>query len=209
MTQDFYSAEEAKERFKSLPPEIQSLLYSEEMSSILQSVATDAQLHLDQLALLQAETSAVMLGFTDTEDFPKKVASSLHVEEDKAVSICKAISDKLFIKIRESMKQAGVSPQLQAPAPAPASPQPPAAPPAAPPLPVKAPEIHPADVMLSQKTVTVAPPPAAPAPQPAPKPPVAPAAATPPAPQTPSAAKPESPAPKPYSADPYREPIEP
>ena len=76
-------------------------------------------------------------------------------------------------------------------------PPPPTAPPAPPPppqAPAKAIEPHPADMMLAQKTVSLAP-------------------TTPPTP--PEASKgtakppaPPPPAPKPYTADPYREPTE-
>lgn len=98
----------------------------------------------------------------------------------------------------------------------PTPPKPPVTPPpaaAAPaPTPVTPPaqkpkELHPADLMLSQKQVTVAPPPKlAPAPAtPAGAPQNAQKPATPPAPSAPAA--PQPPAPKPYAADPYREPI--
>jgi hypothetical protein len=78
----------------------------------------------------------------------------------------------------------------------------------------KAPEIHPADMLLSQKTVTVAPKPVMPpAPPPAvlQKPPAAPQNISPATAVTTPAAAPaknEPPAPKPYTADPYREPID-
>jgi hypothetical protein len=96
--------------------------------------------------------------------------------------------------------------------PPPTTPKPATVVPSAPVATPKSIDMHPADLMLSQKTVTVAPV--------APKPAAAPVSTTPatatPAtatPQTPPAtgaiaAKPEPIAPKPYTADPYREPVE-
>lgn len=88
--------------------------------------------------------------------------------------------------------------------PAPALQKPPVAapPPVVPPKPIEA---HPADLMLTQKTVSVAP--QAPKPQSiTPATPVPPKPAAPAAPVTPKPATPPPPAPQPYKTDPYREP---
>ncbi len=87
----------------------------------------------------------------------------MSVDQTTAEAIAKEINEKLFLKIRESMKG---TPQ-STPAPAPAS---------------KPIEPHPADLMLTQKTVTTAPT----------------------NPTSPEASKGATP--KPYKADPYREP---
>lgn len=101
-------------------------------------------------------------------------------------------------------------PTPSAPAPAPSAPPMPPKPaaamptppvPPAPPSPltsampkppIKAPDLHPAEVMLKEKTLQM---PATPPPMP-------------PAPGAAAAPKPEAPKPQPYAADPYREPIE-
>jgi hypothetical protein len=237
-TQKHYSADEAQRRFEKLPLEIQDLLYSYEMILAIKEVGHKNGLHIDQVGLLQAETSAVMLGFTEVEDFSSMLVERLHLDQVKADHIAKEINDSLFLKIRESMKKlypsqpsapTSVTPPSVAPAtstppnpikistppvaPPPVVKPPPPPPPAftAPPAPAPAPkpiEPHPADVMLTQKTVTVAPPAA-------PKPPIPPASPTPAAATQPAApgATPDKttppPPPKSYGSDPYREPIEP
>lgn len=176
----------------------------------IRQIAQKYQLHLDQTGVLEDETSAVMLGFTDTADFQAVLAETMGIDSTKADAIARDLNDLLFIKIREVMKKTyqkqKVVPspaQVTRPAIAPASvkistPVPPIVPPAQPKLPpvpaplppkpmVPAPKIitpHPADMILTQKTVSTAP-----------------AQITNPSPAAPIA-------PKPYTADPYREPAE-
>lgn len=217
-------------RFEELPADVQEAIRSSHMDQKLQEIGAKHALHLDQIGELSDEVYLVMLGFSDPSAFPQQLATQLRLPEDKAGAIAKEVSESLFIPIRKSMqqfaeeravhsalvKEAGPAPVV---APAPAAPiATPAAPSAPAPVVQKAPtpapttpsapivqpkELHPADMMLSQKTVTVAPSAAAPAAST----PAAPAAASKPAAAAPAPAKNEPPAPKPYAADPYREPI--
>ncbi len=179
MARKIYTPEEVQKRLESLPADIQALVYSADMDGVIQKVGTKNQLHIDQLALLEAEVGEVMLGFTESKDFVQNLMDTLQVDRAKADTVAQDINEQLFSKIRESMKNLS----------RPAAQTPPAAPivttkPTIPPAPVAKPaEAHPADLMLTQKTVSVAP--------------VAPKPATPP-----------PPAPQPYKADPYREPTE-
>lgn len=162
------------------------------------------KLHLDQLASLEAETSAVMLGFTESKDYPHMLVDALHVDQSKADAVSKDVNDMLFVKIRDAMKkvyeQNAVAPHIVS---APSSPSPakksvvmpssiaskPAAPPIvpgapkavvpAPTPPTPAPDMHAANIMLTDKTINV-----------------------------PPTAKPAPPKPEAYKADPYREPAE-
>lgn len=170
-----YTPEEVKQKFDSLPQDVKALVYSSHMSSTLQAIGTKYQLHIDQVGTLEAETADVMTGFSKLEDFVTNLRESLSIEQPVAENIAKEINEGLFLKIRESMKS------LQSSDPTPPSPAPQ---PSQLPLQTKKPEIHPADAMLSQKTVTTAPTPVIPT----------------------AAPKAESTAPQPYKADPYREP---
>ncbi len=103
-TQRNYSAVEAQQRFKTLPPEIQDMLYSQEMQTALITVGEKHKLHLDQLGGLEFETTAVMLGFTEPDDFPPILVERLKITSEEATTIAKDIDDLLFIKIRAAMK---------------------------------------------------------------------------------------------------------
>src|SRR3989344_1315550 len=158
MAKKTYTPQEAKARYESLPTEIKSLLYSPEMLMSVRQIAQKHQLHIDQTGILEDETSAVMLGFTDTADYPAVLAETMDIDIAKAGAVAQDVNDLLFTKIRDAMKrtyeQKKVVPVVMS-APvaiktAPAVPPPPA--PAAKPT-----EPHPADLMLTQKTVSVAP----------------------------------------------------
>lgn len=196
---------------ESLPEEVKNLLYSPEMLTTIRKVGEKNQLHIDQIGILQAETSSVMLGFTETHDFPNMIAKALTMDISKASIIAKDIDEMLFSKIRNSMKKTDehtiIAPKISAPAavsvastegksvvmpsaakaPAPAAPAVPTPPPATPP----APAMQHVEAMLSAPTVSMAPKPAAPS--------------TP----EPDVKKSDTPAPPPiYKTDPYHEPIE-
>ena len=215
MVDDIHSADEVEKRFQSLPEEAKKLLYSEEMHAIVMRVGQKHQLHIDQLALLEAETGQVMLGFVDTKDYPNELMESLKVDQAKAGAIAQDMNVMLFLKIRDAMKGVGgqtastptalptqpAKPALssQIPSSSPTKLPQPSAPQPSPSIPASKPQVplapHPHDLMLVEKTVTT---PATP-----PK--------TPPAPATPGQKEAAPPPPKPvdYKADPYREPVEP
>lgn len=202
MARKIYTPEEVEARLNSLPEDIRTLVYSADMDAVIQKIGSSYQLHIDQLPLLEAEVGEVMLGFVSAQEFVSNLEKTLEIDSSKAEQITKDINDQLFVKIRESMKKLygqGSSPAPAAPAPsaapvvpAPAVPTvapvvPPPAVTASPTMPpssaapaAKAPEPHPADLMLTQKTVSAAPTPA----------------------------KPAEIKPEPYKADPYREPIQ-
>lgn len=184
-----HTAEETKAKFNSLPDGIKKLLYSFEMTAVITKVGEKHGLHLDQMDFLNAETAQVMIGFLDAKDFSEAIAEDLGVDQQKANAIAKDVNDMLFAKIREVMQKPATPAAPEAPANPPAV----AAAPAAAPVPAKAAEIHPADLLLTQKTV-VAPVSAQPAAEKA-----APAVAAP-------LQKTEPPKPEDYKADPYREP---
>ncbi|KKW42983.1 MAG: Cordon-bleu protein-like protein 1 [Parcubacteria group bacterium GW2011_GWA1_56_13] len=196
-------------RLEELPEDIRKAVQSADMDKKIQEIGAKNTLHLDQIGNLGDETYMVMLGFTDPAEFAENLAKELNLPKEKAEAVAQDVGTALFIPIRESMQQfmeeralheavleEGKVPAVQIPPAAPVVITKPSVP--------KPVEAHPADLMLTQKTVSVAPTapkPATPA-QTVPKP-LAPAAVV--------TAKPAAPppvAPQPYKADPYREPTE-
>lgn len=193
------TAEEIQKKIETLPPDIQALVYSADMHKTLIDIANKHHLHIDQVGKLETEAAAVMIGLTNQNSFVSELADALDLDTTKAEELVRDINDQLFLKIRESMKKLYSASPTPNTARTASTPQPvrtavptPATQVPAMTTPAKAPELHPADMMLSQPTVSAAPP--------APPKPAAPPAATAPA------AKPEPPKPGPYKADPYREP---
>src|SRR3989344_3661472 len=192
MKKETYTPEEIKEKFDALPADIKAVIYSADMLGQIQKIVEKYKLHIDKLDILEAETADVMTGFSKPEDFVSNLSSALSVDRAQAENIAKDINEGLFLKIRESLKR------LYSEEKAPAVQMPLAAPVITTKTPAPKPiEPHPADIMLTQKTVTTAP--SAPMP---PKP------ATPVAPVAPKPASPAPITPQPDKAEPYREPTE-
>jgi len=202
MAKRLYSAEEAERKFGSLPQAVKDLLYSFEMTSLITKVGEKHGLHIDQMDALNTEAAQVMLGFTETSEFPEILMEDLSIDQAKADAIAKDIDVTLFARVRAALSQPSamgetnttslpqsVPAEAAAPKPTPVTP----AVPAVPAVPTV--DMHPADLMLTQKTVVappMAPTPASPAPStPTPKP---------------GAQATMPPKPQEYKADPYREP---
>lgn len=183
MEPTIHSADEAQAHYDALPHEIQGLLYSPKMFSILKQISDKHHLHIDQAGLLEAETNDVLLGFTLTEDYPAVLKESLNLEQKDADDIATDVNDLLFLPVREIMKQSQEKLAAQTPAPAPVMPEITTKREEAPP-PVKKAEVlslPEVDHLLTEKTVSV--------------PPAVSSSDTPP------------PTPPSYKEDPYREPI--
>lgn len=203
MVKKLFSNEEITKKMTSLPEEIATLLYSFEMTSIITKVGEKNGLHIDQLDKLNTETGYVMMGLTDTKDFPAIIMEDLAIDQAKADAVARDISDMLFEKIRGAMGKTSENPTPAAPATnkilAPITPTAPLVPeiapvvsitkpnipPAAPVITPTPTKIDPADMMLMQKTVAM---PATPTPT------------------SPKASQGTAPKPGDYKADPYREP---
>ena len=193
-----------KDRLEELPEDTRKAVQSADVDKKIQEIGAKNALHLDQIGNLGDETYMVMLGFTDPAEFAENLAKELNVPKEKAEAVAQDVSASLFVPIRESMQQfmeeralheaileEGKAPAVQTLPTAPIA----ITKPLIPPVPVTKPtQPHPADLMLTQKTVTTAP--------------TTPKPAAPPAP--PQATKPATPpvTPQPYKADPYREPTE-
>jgi hypothetical protein len=125
-----YSPEESQKRFENSPQEIKNMLYSIEMLDAMRQIGEKFKLHIDQVGLLQVETTSVMLGFTSSDDFDSTIANTLRIEPSQATLIAQDVDQMLFSKIRNSMKQ--VYEANKTPAPITSAPVMPPTPPATP-----------------------------------------------------------------------------
>lgn len=113
-----------------------------------------------------------MLALSHADDFPQRIANSLGVPMETARALSAEVDSDIFMSIRQSLQNFSQKKAAEVP------------------LPVKKLlEPHPADIMLSEKTISIPPAPVA-----APVIPPAPIKSIPPMPAN-------------YKADPYREPI--
>ena len=151
MERKTYTSEEIKEKLRALPGHVQDFIYSEEIDAAVQKIGQKNQLHIDQMGLLQAEVTDVMIGTTEPNDFVPYMIETLEIDQTKAEAIAKDANEMLFEKIRQAMRDG-------TPLTSTTSSTQPRVTPAATPVPTTptAPkrEFPAADVMLTQKTVT-------------------------------------------------------
>ncbi len=110
-TQRTFTTEEAQKKMAALPPEVQDILYSDEMSNTIQKVGEKNKLHYDQMGRLEMETTNVLLGFTETADLQGILAQVLSVDEGIAETIVSDLNELLFSRIRNSMKETTKEPE--------------------------------------------------------------------------------------------------
>lgn len=168
-----------EERIAKLPEDIQLAIASNDLGKHIQTIGQRHQLHIDQMEMLQDEVMLVMLGFVNPEDFTAQLQEQVRIPGEKARGITTDIQNEIFMPVRESMKSLIPDEVSTVPVPAPL----PAKPPEKPTELAPNAEMHPADIVLTQKTVSM--------------PPI-------PVPQK----TPEPPKPAQYKTDPYREPAE-
>src|SRR5581483_5451989 len=116
---DEYSMEIQK-RLDALPKDIQELVYSADMTTIVGQIGAKYKLHIDQVGALESEAVAVMIGLTKAEEFVSNLEDALGIPEEQAKRIETDINELLFVKIRESMKNLYPSSKQGEPQPPPA-----------------------------------------------------------------------------------------
>ncbi|MCX6751257.1 MAG: hypothetical protein NT161_00605 [Candidatus Nomurabacteria bacterium] len=93
-----------KERFNALPESIQELILSSNYQDILVEIGKKYQLNVEQLGMLEQETTLVMMGLTPTKDFETELTRELGIDKMKGNQIVTEINEKIFLTIRDLLK---------------------------------------------------------------------------------------------------------
>ncbi len=93
-----------KERFDLLPESIQELIISSNYQDTLIEIGKKYQLNVEQLGMLEQETTLVMMGLTPTKDFETELTNELNVDKMKGNQIVTEINEKIFLTIRDLLK---------------------------------------------------------------------------------------------------------
>lgn len=181
-----------QQRLAELPADVQAAIQSSDLHTKITTIGGKYQLHIDQMGELEDEVMLAMLGFAPLEGLGVQLTKDLNLAPDVGEKLAADIHTQIFAPIRESMK-AFAAKKAAAPATMPSAPAAVATPttPNAPTRPPIAPDMHKADVVLTQPTVSTAP--------------ASPKATQDAAPLPSVASAKEGPI---YKADPYREPIQ-
>jgi hypothetical protein len=108
-----------KERFDALPEAVKEVILSSNYEESLLAIGTSFKNHLtvEQLSVLERETTLVMMGLTPTKNFEAELTRELGVDKEKGAQIVKEINEKIFLKIRELLKlmntPAGENPSVE------------------------------------------------------------------------------------------------
>jgi hypothetical protein len=92
-------------RFKELPPEIQKVLLSTDLSKSLEEVVNRNKLMIDQAGTLESETLLILLGVEPLDKFIDNLTKNLGVSREKAVILAHDIDELIFKNMREALKK--------------------------------------------------------------------------------------------------------
>ncbi|OGI92725.1 hypothetical protein A2933_00710 [Candidatus Nomurabacteria bacterium RIFCSPLOWO2_01_FULL_46_18] len=147
-----------KERFEALPESIQEIILSSHYQEDLIEISKKYNLNVEQMGILERETTMVMMGLINPNNFEMELTKELGFEKEKGHLIVNDINEKIFLKIRDLLKlmntPLGAEPSLEPGPEIPASSNQPnlATPELNPPASVKGfGETKPAPSMLAQK----------------------------------------------------------
>lgn len=93
-----------KERFDSLPKSIQEVILSSNYVNTLTEIGKQYQVNIEQLGILERETTLTMMGLTPTKDFENELGNELKIDKVKVSQVVKDINEKIFFRIRELLK---------------------------------------------------------------------------------------------------------
>jgi hypothetical protein len=95
-----------KQRLAELPEGMRNAVTSSELPIKLQSMMQKFNLRIDQASALETEVMLVMLGFEPTDDFVTNIKKELGIDDATAGAIAMEANEKLFMPIRQAMREA-------------------------------------------------------------------------------------------------------
>lgn len=106
-----------KERFDALPQSIQEVILSSHYEESLIEIGKQYSLNVEQLGILERETTMTMMGLIPTKDFEDELGHELNIDKLKVSQIVKDINEKIFLRIRDLLKlmntPAGEEPSIE------------------------------------------------------------------------------------------------
>lgn len=91
-----------KETFDSMPQGLKDFIMSDSYEETLNAIGAKYQLNAEQINALQQETTIVVMGLIDFEDFESELAKELNIDAKKISEIVKEVNEKIFSKITPS-----------------------------------------------------------------------------------------------------------
>lgn len=95
---------DTKKIFHSLPEDLQDAILSVRSGDEIETIGQKYKLHINQIAELSSETGNILLGISDPMDFVSNLSNKLGIEKNVAASIVTDINDRIFVKVKESLR---------------------------------------------------------------------------------------------------------
>ena len=100
-----FTSKEIRERFHSLPKDIQIIVSKPETTQRLEEIGRQRGLRIDEIGILIEYSGLIMLGFIKSKEFVNHLATQLKVSEEQAEAIAVDVDNQLFSRIRESLRK--------------------------------------------------------------------------------------------------------
>lgn len=100
-----YTEEEITKKYKELPPDVRDAIFSVDSTRIIEDIGKKYKLTVDKMGNLSNEIRVLMLGIAEPKDFMPNISRRLGIDKDIAREITVEVNEKIFSKIRESLKR--------------------------------------------------------------------------------------------------------
>lgn len=98
--------EQLEEKYKGLPQDVKDVVFSADVEDEVEQIGKKYELHIDQMGELMEEVELVMLGITHYSNFIPNIRERLGIsDKEKIRNIADEVNEKLFRKIRESLRK--------------------------------------------------------------------------------------------------------
>ncbi|MEK7569425.1 MAG: hypothetical protein AAB500_00840 [Patescibacteria group bacterium] len=112
-----------KERYDMLPESIKEIIMSSNYQDTLIELGKKYNLNVGQLGILERETTMVLMGLTNPDNFQTEIIREMDVDAERGRQIVKEINEEIFARIRDLLKlmntPPGEEPKLDEETPAP------------------------------------------------------------------------------------------
>lgn len=99
-----YTEEEIIKKYKELPPDVREAIFGVDSTKTIEEIGTKYKLTIDKVGDLSNEIRVLMIGVTEPKDFMPNISRRLGVDKKTAHDITAEVNDRIFSKIRESLK---------------------------------------------------------------------------------------------------------
>lgn len=100
-----YTDQQLFEKYDNLPEDLQEMVFSDEISAVVQEIGGEQDLIDDKIKGLNEGVNMVLFGIVSPNDFISDLTQRLGIDNEIAVKIAQEVDEKIFSKVQESLKK--------------------------------------------------------------------------------------------------------